>query len=188
MVPKKAPKKAAKHAAKKAPKHHDKKHHAGKDMRRAYEHLGRVTSLQPSLSKAAMTQIDTLTELARVRLNAGDSKSAAELLRACEHLCFGSLAGTTKETVADDLFAAITEQFEKSLEKAAEHWDEHEQEPSAEITSIYEKTYAAAEAAYDKGAYRRALELARAAESIAHVGGDETIKLDEGKKPKKLKG
>ncbi len=182
-----APKKAAKHAAKKAPKHHDKKHHAGKDTRRAYEHLGRVTSLQPSLPKTAMTQIQTLTELARLRLNAGDSKSAAELLRACEHLAFGTLAGTAKESVADDLFAAITEQFEKSLEKAAEHWDDHEQEPAAEITTIYEKTYAAAEAAYDKGAYRRALELARAAESIAHVGGEEPLQLEEGKKTKKLK-
>jgi hypothetical protein len=183
-----APKKAAKHAAKKAPKHHDKKHHAGKDTRRAYEHLGRVTSLQVCLPKAAMAQIHTLTELARVRLSGGDSKSAAELLRACEHLGFGALAGMTKESVAEDLRAAIAEQFEKSLEKAAEHWDDHEQEPSAEITAIYETTYAAAEGAYDKGVYRRALELARAAESIAHVGGEELLKLDEEKKkPKKLK-
>ena len=174
MAPRKAPKRAAKHAAKKAakkaPKHHDKKHHAGKDTRRAYEHLGRVMSLQSVIPKAAVGQIQALTEMARLRLNAEDSKSAAELLRACEHLGFGALAGTTKESVADDLLAAIREQFEKSLEKAAERWDEHDREPSAEITGIYETTIAAAGVAYDKGAYRRALELARAAESIGACG------------------
>lgn len=183
---KKAAKKAPKKAAKKAPKH-DKKHHEGKDVRRAYEHMGRLEALQSGLSSPVVAQIHTLSEMARRSLQKGDSKSSADLLRAGEHLAFASLSASTKESVSDELRSALTAQYEHLLEKAAEHWDEHEEEPAAAITTLYEKSLADAESAFGKGAYRKALELVRAAEALSHVETDGSPALDVGSKPSKKK-
>ena len=185
-APEKAAKKAPKKSAKKAPKH-DKKHHGGKNVRRAYEHMGRLEALQSGLSSPVVAQIHTLSEMARRSLQKGDSKSSADLLRAGEHLAFAFLSPSAKESVSDELRSAITAQYEHLLEKAAEHWDEHDEEPAALITAIYEKSLAAAEAAFDKGAYRKALELVRAAEALSHVETEGVPTPDNDSKPSKKK-
>ncbi len=78
MALKKVAKKAAKKAAKKSAKHH-----AGHDLRRVYEHLGRLEVLQGGLPGTVVANINALTQMARTSLQAGDTKSAADLLRGC---------------------------------------------------------------------------------------------------------
>jgi hypothetical protein len=176
-----AEKKAAKKAAKKAPKHHDKKHHEGKDLRRAYEHLGRLAVLEKNLTVAFIGQIGTLTAAAQRFLLNGDHKNAADLLRAGEHLGFGSLGSSGKATrLSEELEAVLRAEYEHLTEKAADHWDKHEDERPSEVVDIYESMLAAAAVAFTKGAYRRALEFARGAEALAHVHGHYAPTLDEG--------
>jgi hypothetical protein len=186
MASKKAAKKAAKKGAKKAGHKHD--HEVEKDLRRAYEHLGRLDALEANLPKLVVAEIHTLTEMARMSLLTGDTKSSAELLRGCEHLAFGAMASNIAESVGEALQDAIVAQYERLLEKAADRWDEHDEKPGKEITAVYEKTLQAAETAYNKGAYRKALELVRAAEAMTHVELAVASKLEDGKKKKKLKG
>jgi hypothetical protein len=189
MSSKKAAKKAAKKGAKKSAGHHGK-HHEGKDLRRAYEHLGRLSVLEPHLSTGVVGQLKQLTDLAQVMLRAEEHKAAADLLRAGEHLAFGSVASTAKATgVGDALNAAINAEYEHLVDKADEHWAKHEGERPAGIEELYEWMAVAAQAAFHKGAYRRALEFVRGAEALAHVhGGEEILLEDGGRKPKKLKG
>jgi hypothetical protein len=191
MALKKAAKKSAKKSAKKAVKKAAKKsakHHAGHDLRRAYEHLGRLEVLQGGLPGTVVTDINILTQMARASLHAGDTKSAADLLRSCEHLGFAALAHSGRETqIGEDLQEAIDSEYEHLVERAVERWDEPDEEPGAAITTIYEKTFAAAEAAYNKGAFRRALELARAAEALSHGHGVGDAQLGDGGKRHSLK-
>lgn len=190
MALKKAAKKAVKKMAKKAAKKAAKKggkHSPSGELRRAYEHLGRLEVLQDALPEATVTPINALTAMARGSLQLGDTRSAADLLRACEHLAFGALASVRRETqIGDDLQAAIDEEYEHLIERAAEHWDEQEEEPSAALASIYETTFAAAETAYAKGAFRRALELARGTEAMSHVRL-QTGQLEAGGEVRRLK-
>jgi len=188
MSLKKAAKKSAKKAIKKAAKKGAKHHHAGHDLRRAYEHLGRLEVLQGGLPANVITEINALTQMARTRLQAGDTRSAADLLRGSEHLAFAALATAGKETqIGDDLQEAIDREYEHLIERAAEHWDEQDEEPPTAFASIYEKTYAAAEAAWNKGAFRRALELARGAEALSHVRGLSELQLHDGGSRGRLK-
>jgi hypothetical protein len=189
MTAKKAAKKSAKKAAKKGPGRHGK-HHEGKELRKAYEHLGRLSALEPSLPAALVAQLKKLTELAQVTLHAGEQKSAADLLRAGEHLAFGSLASTAKATgLGDELEAAIHDEYEHLVDKADEHWSKHAEERPAGVEELYESMAVAGQAAYHKGAYRRALEFVRGAEALAHVRGGGAPMLDDvKKKAKKLKG
>jgi len=183
MALKKAAKKSVKKSAKKSAKHH-----AGHDLRRAYEHLGRLEVLQGGLPATVVTDINALTQMARTSLHAGDTKSAADLLRGSEHLAFAALAGTSRETqIGQDLQDAIDIEYEHLIERAAEHWDEQDQEPAAGLASIYEKTFAAAEAAYNRGAFRRALEFARGTEALSHVRSSGNDRLDDGGPRRRLK-
>lgn len=159
--PKKAAKKvAAKHA------HHDD---AGKDMRRAYEHLGRVGVLHSLLEKGSTKDIADLTVLAEQELASGNMKDAADLLRAAEHLSFGALNSSKAEKNVDPkLVDAITKEFGHKRDKAEEHWSD-EDEHHGKVEEIYSKISARAQKAFDGGAYRQALEFARGAEALAHV-------------------
>jgi hypothetical protein len=183
-----APKKVAKKAAKKSAKHHDKKHHSGKDLRKAYEHMGRLTALQSSLPVAATKQIGVLTRLAEAHLRNEEGKSAAHLLRAGEHLAFGSLASETKASqLSEELVEAVHAEYEHLVDKADEHWIDGDERPE-EITTIYEAMITSADVAFRKGAFRQALEFAHGAEALAHVK-DAGLALDASEKPepKKLK-
>jgi hypothetical protein len=187
MSAKKAAKKgAAKKAAKKSPKHHDKKHEGGKDLRRAYEHMGRLAALESTLPQTAKASIHTLTGLAQHSLTARDHKSAADLLRAGEHLAFGSVASTAKASkLSEELEAILIAEYEHLTDKADEHWEKHEDRRSLAIGVLYDMMLEAASVAYKKGAYRRALEFARGAEALAHVRGEEAlIELEDGGKAK----
>jgi len=63
--PKKAAKKAAKKSAKKAAGHHHNKHYQEKDLRRAYEHMGRVAVLRQASESSGMDAVAELTTLAQ---------------------------------------------------------------------------------------------------------------------------
>ncbi len=191
MAPKKAPKKhpakAAKHAAKKGAKHKDEKHSAAKDTRKAYEHLGRLAALRPMLAATVIPQLGVLTELAQQALAGGDAKQAKDLLRAGEHLAFGSLGANTKEArVSEELLEVIHGDYEDLTDRAEEHWERHEAGRPEPLTPIYDAMREAADRAFDKGAYRRALEFAPGAEALAHARGFAPA-LDAGKAQKKLK-
>ena len=109
-----APKKAAKAVQKhepdhKQPKHKAKKHDVAepkhkqlKDLRRAYEHLGRAEALLSLLPPAVKTDVTTLIKLGQACLNDGHVKDTAHLLRASEHLAFASAvkAANRKNSVA----------------------------------------------------------------------------------------
>ncbi len=144
-IAKKAAKKAAKKGAKKAPHHHHEgPRHEGKDLRRAYEHLGRLTALESVLSSSVTAQIRMLTELAESALHADDAKSAADLLRAGEHLAFGSLASKAKaRKLSETLEATLNAEYEHLVDKAAEHWERHAEERPAGIEAVYESMVAA---------------------------------------------
>jgi len=100
-----------KKAAKKAVKHHDLKHQEAKDLRRAYEHLGRVEILQRALQQTHVEHVSTLAALAEQELQSGHIKDAADLLRAAEHLSFAALAGDSAKVadVSKDLENAIAD-------------------------------------------------------------------------------
>lgn len=188
MPAKKAAKKAPKKAAKKGANHHEEKRHAGKDLRRAYEHLGRVQALESSVPATVATQLGTLTALAQKSLQVGEQKSAADLLRSAEHLAFGALASTTKATrLGDALEEAINAEYEHLMDKAAEHWERHDEDRPAGVEELYDTMLEAASAAYGSSAYRRALEFARGAEALAHVHKGEQLKLEDGGKAKRKK-
>jgi hypothetical protein len=189
MAPEKAPKKAAKKAAKKAPKHGDKKHEAGNDLRKAYEHLGRLGVLKEHLPATVVGRIGVLTKLAETSLMDGEDKTAAHLLRAGEHLAFGTLASKAKEQrLSEAVVDAIHAEFEHLSDKAEEHRGKHGDAMPEEVAALYDTMLEAANEAFNKGAYRRALEFARGAEALAHVRGEEAARLEDGgKKAKKLK-
>ena len=146
MPPKKAAKKAP---AKFAPKHDD-----GKDLRRVYEHQGRVLALHGVLGKYG-ADIKTITALAEKELAGSHFKDAADLFRASEK---------ADADISEALEKSLTEEFENKRSKADEHWEE-----SNTLSGLYEKTLDGAQKALDGGAYRKALELVRAAEALAHV-------------------
>ena len=81
--PKKAAKKSAAH-------HHDKPHQTN-DLRRAYEHMGRLEVLRKSLEASTADAVGVLAKLAQNEIGAGHNKDAADLLRASEHLSFAVL-------------------------------------------------------------------------------------------------
>ena len=163
---------AAKHAAKQAKKHTPEQE-GRKDLRRAYEHLGRVEAIRNLAGDASPDSVRTLVELAKQYLQSELPKEGADLLRAAEHFSFASLPSNAKADTHVDpkLMEAVQEEFDKLSTKAEEHWAEHEGR-SAELTRLFEQTSEQAKAAFDKRKYRQALELARGAEALAHVHKD----------------
>lgn len=159
-TPKAAKKAAAKHAPHENP--------ALKDRRRAHEHLGRVEALNKSVEKPAAKDITTLTELAHQEIEAGHMKDAADLLRAAEHLSFGSIHPPKNEGLDPELVAELTREFEGKLAKADEHWSGQEEHLEG-LEAVFEHAKERARKDFEAGAYRKGLELARAAEALGHV-------------------
>jgi hypothetical protein len=180
-----APKKAAKKAAKKA-----KKHGGGGELRRAYEHLNRVGILHEQLEAAAKRQVDALSKRAQQSLYNSSYETAADLLRAAEHLGFGSLASTAREKpLNQELPDAALAHYNRLTERAGRHWEDHEESADAELTSLFHAVLEEAEAACEAGAIYRSLEYARAAEAIAGLKPAEKQPLKlPGKAGKKLRG
>ena len=172
----------AKKAAKKvAAKHADPKHHEAKDLRRAYEHLGRVEILQRALEPKNTKDIHSLVGLAEHELGKGHRKDAADLLRAAEHFSFAALANTKSKSsgVSQEIIDIATEEVGHLTRKANEHWDEHDEgEHRPSVTALFYSSLESAATALNSGMYRQALELARGAEALAHVrkhGPDELV-------------
>ncbi len=182
-------KKPAKKAARKpaAPHKHDKKHQA-KDLRRAFEHMGRLNILQRSLKSSSTDTLATLTKLAQVEIASGHNEDAADLLRAAEHFGFAVLAADSigPGRISSDLEESITDHFDELMRKADKHWAKEENHPAA-LTAIYKSSHKGAREAFKAGAYHQALEFARAAEALADVSSDETAKLNSGRKTLQLK-
>ena len=154
---------------KKAAKPHDEKHHEAKDLRRAYEHMGRVEILRRVLQPTPAEEVSILVTLAQQEIQNGHKKDAADLLRATEHLSFAALAGESVKLsqVARDLEHAIVAEFEHLTNKADEHW-QHEDERDEAVTVIYKNVRKKAKQAMEKHAWHQALEFARAAEALTH--------------------
>jgi hypothetical protein len=165
MPAKKAAKKIASKAAKKAA-HHRPLH----DLRRAYEHLGRIEILEGALVGPEYVDVAALANLAEQQLASGFAKNAADLLRAAEHISFAALAPreTISLRVSGDLKRAIEEELGHLKRKAEDHWSESD-EVRRVIVDIYTRTLEQARLAFMRGGYRPALELARAAEALAHI-------------------
>lgn len=176
-----AKKKAAKKAAKR------KSERAAKDLRRLWEHTGRVEILRHALTKNAAEVVTSLIAMASAELESGRSREAADLLRASEHLSFAALAGGVKEdrAISVDLRVEIGEQFEELNNRADDHWDEDRR--SGLLSTIYRNAREDAVQAFRAGAWHQAIELARAAEALAHVREPDMHRLTEGKKSLRLK-
>jgi len=178
------PKKAAKKAAKKAPRKHAHQPEHGKhpkDLRRAFEHMGRIDILERLHPSVGTGPTRILAGLAQNELREGRSKQAAELLRAAEHWTFATLASAYAEVspVGPELTAAIAEQFEDLLRRAEEHWEE-EPSSSEALKTIYETARKSAAQAHKSANYFQALEFARAAEALAHARNHGPLKLKPG--------
>lgn len=179
------PKKAAKKAAKKSAKHPDQKHHAGhheaNDLRRAYEHLGRVESLERTLPGGFGEAVSLLKGMAQAEINAGHAKDAADLLRGAEHLSFAALAGESARDhkLVSPLPEAIAEKFDELNRRADEHWNYQEERPEV-LTVLYQSARKGAVKAYKASHFFKALEFARAAEALAHVKSHASLKLTSG--------
>ena len=163
-LPGKAAKKVAKKAAKKSAGH------AGHDVRRAYEHLHRVGILHSALGRESLAQVDTLSRAAHDALASDDAKSAADLLRAAEHLSFGTLATSRAEPgPGSDLVHAAEAEYEHLAGRAAERWKERNGSANPELAPIFDAMQTASTQAWERGALHRALEFARGAEALTHA-------------------
>ena len=156
-----------KHAGK-----HDSKG-AGKHLRRAFEHLGRVEALQ-TLTQA--DSITTLVRLAQASIDHDVARPAADLLRAAEHLSFAAVAAQSKSSgsLSADLEEAVRHEFRKLLE----HAEDHELAIGTTLDRLLRQSVEDARKAFEDGNFRRALELARAAESLASIHEHDAEDLD----------
>jgi hypothetical protein len=168
MPAKKAAKKAAKKVAKKFVHHHP-----SHDLRRAYEHLGRVDILEGALAGSSYLDVNALANLAQQQLASGHAKNAADLLRAAEHISFAALAPTESaqpsSRVSPELKDAISAELDRLTRRAEDRWSEYPEATRKVIADLYSRTLEHARQAFSQGSYRPALELARAAEALTHV-------------------
>jgi len=159
--------KTAKKAAKKLV------HHPVNDLRRAYEHLGRIEIVEGALAGSPFVDVTALTSLAQQQLGDGCSRNAADLLRAAEHVCFAALAPNraAEPLISRDLRRALTIEFEGLMRRAEEQWEADEGPVKRQvIEELFVRALDQARNAFDRGAYRPALEFARAAEALSQVG------------------
>ena len=182
------PHKVAKKAQKKASGYHHHRNHLANDLRRAYEHMGRLVVLRKSLQPSAADAVAELTKLAQTHFDDRQNKDAADLLRASEHLSFAILAGDSPRDgrISSELEQSITEHFAELLRKAEERWEDQEQH-SGVVARLYQSSRKSAASALKKGAYHQALEFARAAEALSHVKQDRPPKLESAAKSLQLK-
>lgn len=156
-----------KKAAKKREGPNDKREHHAKDLRRAYEHLGRVQTLQ-RLLKDSDEKVLLLVSLAQESSAEGRAKDVADLIRAAEHLAFAELADLKESAqLPGSVEDALRSEFDHLMEKAEKHWEAEDAHPT--IASSYEDALRRARQAWKGGSYRRAMEMMRCAEALAHV-------------------
>ena len=174
----------AKKAAKKSTGHSHDGHGETKDLRRAYEHMGRLGILRALLKSPVVEGVAELTRLAQIAIKSERAKDAADLLRASEHLSFAVLAGEGSRVgpVSSALQSSIKTHFDELARKADEHWTEGDSNALAEL---YHRTRKHASKAFKEGNYHQAMEFIRAAETLAHVKGG-SLELAPGLRNPKL--
>lgn len=179
-------KKAAKQAA---AKHADSKQHERKDLRRAYEHLGRVEALQSSVTGEFSKNVHTLVALAEKELGSGHRKDAAELLRAAEHLSFAALASKgarSSSKVSAELKEEVIEEVEHLSHRADERWGDDDSQHDRSVAEMFRQSLEAAGQALEAGSLREALELSRGAEALAHIKKHGPDQLGSGAEDRRL--
>ncbi len=167
--PKKAVKKAApkKAATKEAGGHNQ-------DLRRCYEHFGRTIALQPLLLEGK--SLNQVAAMAQELLRRNDFRSAADILRAGEHLCFGTLAlEAAHESISEALTRTMQSEIVALLERAEHHASEGNLSPA--VKKVYTAMRKGATKAFKSEQYRAASEMARGAEALSHVTADFTGRL-----------
>ncbi len=155
---------------------------AGKDLRRAYEHLARASVLEAASGADGnlRTVAIRLRELALEHLDAAnpsDAKVAAEFARAAEHAGFAALVGHVKSAISssDELDAALRHEYEKLADEARvpSPKKSHNQKDSItradELVAISHTLIGEAEASLAQEQFARAMECIRSAEALASV-------------------
>ena len=146
------------------------------DPLHAYEHFGRIDILEGGLAGSPFVEVSALANLAQQQLDAGHGQNARNLLCAAEHLSFAALAPKESARLTShipaELKAAVAAELRRLTQNAEQRWSETANEVNrAVIETIYAGALKQARDAFDQGAYRPALQLARAAEALAHVTG-----------------
>jgi len=152
------PKRAASKAARKTdpgPQH---------DLRRAYEHLGRVDILEGALAGTHFVQVSALVTLAQQHLTLGHARDAADLLRAAEHICFAALAPEdlpgAVPMVSAELKTALAAELNDLTRSAEERWtaaDASAEDADEALAAIYTAALNQAVTEFARGAFRPAL-------------------------------
>jgi hypothetical protein len=146
-------------------------HRPTSDPLRTYEQFGRIAILEGGLAGLPFVDVNVLANLAQQQLDSGYTENAANLLRAAEHLSFAALAPTHfTPHIPAELKAAAAGELDRLTALAQQRWSESEDAVNREIIeSIFESAILEARVAFDRCAYRRSLQLARAAEALSHV-------------------
>jgi hypothetical protein len=142
--------------------------------RRAYEHFGRIEILEGGLAGSPFVDVSTLANLAQQQLDSGRPENAANLLRAAEHLSFAALApkesSDLSNRISPELKAAVARELERLTRTAEDRWTDSEQAANrVVIKNIFAEALDRARQAFTRGAYRPALQLARAADALSQV-------------------
>ena len=144
------------------------------DPLRAYEHFGRIDILEGGLAGSPFVDVNVLANLAQQQLDSGYAENASNLLRAAEHLSFAALApqesARLTARIPGELKAAVAAEVERLTGVAEELWSESRKSNRVVIETVYHGALQNAGLAFDRGAYRPALQFARAAEALAHIG------------------
>jgi len=145
--------------------------HPANEQRRAYESLGRIEILEGALAGSPFVDVAALANLAQQQLGADNPRNAADLLRCAEHLCFAALAPAhvTDSLMNPELKRAITVEFETLMRRAEEQWQEEEPANRHVIEDLYARALDQARRAFTRGAFRPALEFARAGEALSCI-------------------
>jgi hypothetical protein len=152
------------------------RHREATDPLHAYEQFGRIDVLEGGLAGSPFVEVSALANLAQQQLDAGYAQNARNLLCAAEHLSFAGLApkesARLTSRIPAELKAAVAAELRRLIQNAEQRWSETANEANrAVIEAIYAGALKQVRDAFDQGAYRRALQLARAAEALAHVTG-----------------
>lgn len=147
---------------------------ASRDALRAYEQLGRVDILEGGLAGSAFVDVNVLANLAQQQLDCGHAENAAILLRAAEHISFAALApkrsAELTARIPEELKSAVASELKRLSQDAKNLWAQTKDGGDrGVIEKIFADALEQARIAFNCGAYRPALQLARAAEELAHV-------------------
>jgi len=140
----------------------------------AFEQFGRIDILEGGLAGSPFVTVSLLANLAQHQLDSGHALNADALLRAAEHLSFAALApkDSTRLTahIPAELKAAVAAELDRLTSTAQRLWAESATTANRTIIeNVYTTALEDARHAFDRGAYRPALHLARAAQALAHV-------------------